>query len=143
MAQVPAGAQLSDDGQWWWDGTQWQPVPDPNAAAAATSAAASSATETPTTDPAGATVPTSSQGIGQLSEDGQWRWDGTQWQPVEGPAPSEAGGGAAGSDPGSAQQPDAQDADTPVQWDFSNASTGAVYTLNEQPDSQQSDEQQA
>ncbi len=27
MTSVPPDAQLSDDGQWWWDGTQWQPVP--------------------------------------------------------------------------------------------------------------------
>jgi hypothetical protein len=26
MAEVPEGAQLSDDGQWWWDGADWQPV---------------------------------------------------------------------------------------------------------------------
>jgi hypothetical protein len=26
MAAVPEGAQLSEDGQWWWDGTQWQAV---------------------------------------------------------------------------------------------------------------------
>ncbi len=26
MADVPEGAQLSEDGQWWWDGEQWQPV---------------------------------------------------------------------------------------------------------------------
>lgn len=26
MAEVPEGAQLSDDGQWWWDGQDWQPV---------------------------------------------------------------------------------------------------------------------
>jgi hypothetical protein len=24
---IPEGAPRSDDGQWWWDGTQWQPVP--------------------------------------------------------------------------------------------------------------------
>jgi hypothetical protein len=23
---IPAGAQLSEDGQWWWDGTQWNAV---------------------------------------------------------------------------------------------------------------------
>jgi hypothetical protein len=23
---VPEGAQLSDDGYYWWDGAQWQPV---------------------------------------------------------------------------------------------------------------------
>jgi hypothetical protein len=26
MSNMPEGAQLSDDGQWWWDGAQWQPV---------------------------------------------------------------------------------------------------------------------
>lgn len=26
MSNVPDGAQLSEDGQWWWDGTQWQAV---------------------------------------------------------------------------------------------------------------------
>ena len=26
MSEVPDGAQLSDDGNWWWDGEQWQPV---------------------------------------------------------------------------------------------------------------------
>jgi hypothetical protein len=26
MSNVPDGAQLSDDGQWWWDGANWQPV---------------------------------------------------------------------------------------------------------------------
>jgi hypothetical protein len=24
---VPEGAQLSEDGNFWWDGTDWQPVP--------------------------------------------------------------------------------------------------------------------
>lgn len=27
MTEVPEGAKLSDDGQWWWDGQDWQPVP--------------------------------------------------------------------------------------------------------------------
>jgi hypothetical protein len=26
MSNAPDGAQLSEDGQWWWDGTQWQAV---------------------------------------------------------------------------------------------------------------------
>jgi hypothetical protein len=26
MTQMPAGAPRSPDGQWWWDGIQWQPV---------------------------------------------------------------------------------------------------------------------
>ena len=35
MSNVPEGAQLSDDGNYWWDGNEWQPVqggggtPDP------------------------------------------------------------------------------------------------------------------
>ncbi len=28
MSQMPANAPLSEDGQWWWDGAQWQPVPE-------------------------------------------------------------------------------------------------------------------
>jgi len=31
MGQMPANAPLSEDGQWWWDGVQWQPVPEPQA----------------------------------------------------------------------------------------------------------------
>jgi hypothetical protein len=26
MGQIPPDAQRSDDGQWWWDGSQWQPM---------------------------------------------------------------------------------------------------------------------
>ena len=26
MSNPPDGAQISDDGQWWWDGEQWQPI---------------------------------------------------------------------------------------------------------------------
>jgi len=26
MSNVPEGAQVSDDGNYWWDGNQWQPV---------------------------------------------------------------------------------------------------------------------
>ena len=26
MSVMPADAPRSDDGQWWWDGAQWQPV---------------------------------------------------------------------------------------------------------------------
>lgn len=31
MTEVPEGAQLSDDGQWWWDGQDWQAVPQEGA----------------------------------------------------------------------------------------------------------------
>lgn len=56
----PAGpevGELSEDGQWRWDGSDWQPVT--------------------TTEPTDAAP-------GMLSEDGLWRWDGERWQPVEG-----------------------------------------------------------
>jgi hypothetical protein len=26
MSNAPDGAQISDDGQWWWDGENWQPM---------------------------------------------------------------------------------------------------------------------
>jgi hypothetical protein len=43
MTQVPPGAQRSDDGNYWWDGSQWQPVPggaaDPAAAGTSPQAA--------------------------------------------------------------------------------------------------------
>jgi hypothetical protein len=26
MTTIPADAPRSEDGQWWWDGSQWQPV---------------------------------------------------------------------------------------------------------------------
>lgn len=61
--------QLSADGQWSWDGTAWQPVAND----AATPDAATTAM--------------------QLSPDGQWQWDGTQWQP--------AGAQSAAQSPGS------------------------------------------
>ena len=64
---MPDGAQLSEDGKYWWDGSDWPPVPE---------------------DGGGTTE------VGQLSEDGQWQWDGSQWQPADGAA---AGGGLAGA----------------------------------------------
>lgn len=63
---VPDGAQLSEDGKYWWDGSDWQPVPEDGGG------------DTP---------------VGQLSDDGQWQWDGSQWQPADG---SGGGGDAAG-----------------------------------------------
>jgi hypothetical protein len=50
-AAVPEGAQLSEDGSYWWDGSDWQPVPQ-------------------------------GPDEGQLSEDGYYQWDGSDWQPV-------------------------------------------------------------
>jgi hypothetical protein len=71
MSVMPADAPRSDDGQWWWDGAQWQPVTQD----AGTPAAAQSADDQITQ--------TAMDAIGRLSDDGQWRWDGMAWQPVQ------------------------------------------------------------
>lgn len=68
MPEQPADAPLSEDGQWWWDGTDWQPVE---------------------AGPQASYDPGSTE-VGQLSDDGQWRWDGSQWQPA-----GDSGGGDA------------------------------------------------
>ena len=47
--------QLSEDGRWWWDGTEWKAVD----------------TQEPTIEP------------DQLSEDGHWLWDGSEWRAAE------------------------------------------------------------
>jgi hypothetical protein len=67
---TPAGAQLSEDGNYWWDGAQWQPV-------------------------------SSSTGeAGQISPDGNYRWDGTAWQPMaQSDTTDAAGPDSAGSTP--------------------------------------------
>jgi hypothetical protein len=107
MTVMPADAPRSEDGQWWWDGTQWQPVTqDAGAAEGATAAAGAGAgtgagsaaganaeSGAGTAADAGATGQTPSEAVGQLSDDGQWRWDGTQWQPAQ-----DAGATPAGSD---------------------------------------------
>jgi hypothetical protein len=67
MTVMPADAPRSDDGHWWWDGAQWQPVPEPAAGPEQAQPASPAAPSEP---------------VGQLSDDGQWRWDGTTWQPV-------------------------------------------------------------
>jgi hypothetical protein len=46
MPPVPEGAQRSEDGHYWWDGSDWQPVPDddpqhPNNASPASASASS------------------------------------------------------------------------------------------------------
>jgi hypothetical protein len=69
---VPEGAQLSEDGKYWWDGADWLTVPE-------------DAGEQPAQ-------------VGQLSEDGQWQWDGSAWQPADG---GSGGGGSGGGSGGS------------------------------------------
>lgn len=66
---APEGAQLSDDGMYWWDGSQWQLVNDGEDASSSADAVGS--------------ADDGSDSTGQLSEDGQYRWDGSQWQPVD------------------------------------------------------------
>jgi hypothetical protein len=88
---IPAGAERSNDGQWWWDGSQWQPV---HAAGSGTA-----------TQPAqAASTPAQSETAGQLSDDGQWRWDGTQWQPAHAAtgagSPAETAAGSTGTHDG-------------------------------------------
>jgi hypothetical protein len=61
--------QLSDDGQYQWDGYEWQP--------------------------AGAGGQGTDSYAGELSDDGQYRWDGYDWQPVAGDA-AQASDGYAG-----------------------------------------------
>jgi hypothetical protein len=85
MTDIPTGAQRSDDGQWWWDGAQWQPVAN---------RAAGGATAT-SSEQQGAAAAAPSEAAGQLSEDGQWRWDGSQWQPAQDAAAAAPAAGAA------------------------------------------------
>jgi hypothetical protein len=75
---VPAGAQLSEDGQYWWDGNEWQP------------------------NTAGSTSANQQTQNGQLSEDGFYRWDGSEWQPVD-QTNDQEGGHAARFDPSAFQ----------------------------------------
>jgi hypothetical protein len=99
MTTMPADAPRSEDGQWWWDGTQWQPVGQPQAAETGAQSQAQTGQASGATAPEqsaqGSATPGASTSVGQLSDDGQWRWDGTTWQPVQAsPAGSSATGAA-------------------------------------------------
>jgi hypothetical protein len=109
MTDIPQAAPRSEDGQWWWDGAQWQPVAGGAAPAAAAAAsgttqdaapAAAAAAATQDAAPAAAAATAAPAG-GQLSEDGQWQWDGSAWQPAV------QGGAQAGAAPAAATAPDA------------------------------------
>lgn len=71
------GRQLSEDGYYYWDGANWQPVNQ--------SAADGAYSQQSQADAQGR----------QLSPDGNYYWDGSQWQPV-----GQAGGAAAAGQPG-------------------------------------------
>jgi hypothetical protein len=103
--QSTGGGQLSPDGQWRWDGYDWQPAGDSAGAQPVASASVGPLSEDgqwrwdgydwqPAGDSAGA-QPVASASVGPLSEDGQWRWDGYDWQPVGG---AEAAGGRLSAD---------------------------------------------
>ena len=83
---VPDGAQLSEDGKYWWDGADWQPVSTEDSKDSSTPGNTGG-----NTDGGGE----QSTEVGQRSEDGQWQWDGSQWQPAEGSASADGGDGAA------------------------------------------------
>lgn len=68
---APAGAQVSDDGNYYWDGGNWVPV---QGGSTSTDAGSGDAQQ------------------GQLSEDGNYRWNGTDWVPVSGDG-TDGGGG--------------------------------------------------
>jgi hypothetical protein len=113
MTVMPADAPRSEDGQWWWDGTQWQPVAE--AAGAATPADANAAQ--------GSVGQPPSDAVGQLSDDGQWRWDGTQWQPA---TPTTADGGIAVTFGKTTAEPHTANDGTPalvVRYDLTNSGT--------------------
>lgn len=73
----------SEDGQWQWDGTSWQPAgagQGGNAYAGQLSADGQWQWDGTDWQPAGGGGQPSDSHVGQLSEDGQWRWDGSAWQ---------------------------------------------------------------
>jgi hypothetical protein len=100
----PAGAQggspqhgeFSPDGQWQWDGSDWQAAAGQGGSAAA-----------------GA-----SQYVGQLSDDGQWQWNGSDWQAADG---HDAGSGTSGSDTYAANSQYAGQLSDDGQWRWDGA----------------------
>jgi host cell surface-exposed lipoprotein len=82
MTQIQPGAtvrQVSPDGLWEWNGTQWipvQPPPGPQQVAQSTPLvqAAPPAQTTPVVQ------------TNQISPDRKWRWDGAAWQPYIAPS---------------------------------------------------------
>jgi hypothetical protein len=95
MATDAQGRLLSDDGNYYWDGSDWQLV---SASGGDGATSSQSPQVTPRTDAQGR----------QLSEDGNYFWDGSDWQLVNAPAGAgaatagQAGGAAAGGHSGGA-----------------------------------------
>jgi hypothetical protein len=68
MTTIPADAPRSEDGQWWWDGAQWQPV-EPDAPATGGEINASGVPYTATVDiPAGTEVGTIDMSLSEIED---------------------------------------------------------------------------
>lgn len=92
-----AYTEISEDGQWRWDGYDWQPTEGSTISADAVAYGYVAANVEPNTAAYGVLSDDGqwrwdgyewqsvSSPAGQLSEDGQWRWDGYDWQPVQYP----------------------------------------------------------
>jgi len=83
MATDAQGRLLSDDGNYYWDGTNWQAVD------ASGNGPATTSSQSPQVSPR-----TDAQGR-QLSDDGNYYWDGSNWQSAD---TSGGGGSSAGGD---------------------------------------------
>lgn len=81
QAAIQVG-QLSEDGAWQWNGTDW------------VAAAAQEVHEA---------LDTAAVQVGQLSEDGAWQWDGSEWKAAAG------AGQPAGAEGGDAEHPPQED----------------------------------
>jgi hypothetical protein len=105
MATDAQGRQLSDDGNYYWDGANWQLV-DQSAASGGVdqSAASGGVDQSAASGGDGSTSSQQSQSTDaqgrQLSPDGNYYWDGSNWQPVQQGADAPDAGDAAhqGSD---------------------------------------------
>lgn len=69
MAPVPEGAQRSEDGYYWWDGTTWQQIPEEERTASATSSASSGGSANP--DGSGGSDGMSHEQLAQITSEDQ------------------------------------------------------------------------
>jgi len=91
MATDAQGRLLSDDGNYYWDGSDWQLV---SASGGDGATSSQSPQVTPRTDAQGR----------QLSEDGNYYWDGSNWQQVD-TGSGQADGSASPSSSSSSSDP--------------------------------------
>jgi hypothetical protein len=73
MATDAQGRQLSPDGNYYWDGSNWQLVGSAGGDSSEGGDASASSQQSAATDAQGR----------QLSQDGNHYWDGSNWQPVD------------------------------------------------------------